>query len=54
MEGGRNKRRLVVPVRMQDEPQAEESWKTPRVTLDKRREMGPVAKGAAKCLSLSL
>lgn len=28
--------------------------KTPLVTLDKRKEMGLVAKGAAKCLSLSL
>lgn len=39
---------------MQDEPQAKEGWKTPLVTLDKRKEMGLVAEGPAKCLSLSL
>lgn len=39
---------------MQDEPQVKEGWKTLLVTLDKRKEMGLVAEGPAKCLSLSL
>lgn len=57
MEGIRDTRYLVVLVHweiMQDEPSGIGGLKTPLVTLDKRKEMGLVAEGPAKCLSLSL